>query len=81
MNYIYIYIYLAEKVSKIPSNKKNVLATCNDSILRNFKHIQYKEDIAYCTLEQSDQRIMYHVIDCAKDNFQNILVLTSNIDV
>ena len=61
-----VYIYLAETFSAISSNKKKVVATYNDSILSNIDNIQNKEDIAYCTKEKADQRIIRHVINCAK---------------
>ena len=76
-----LHIYLAEKFNVISSNEKKVVATYNDSILSNFDNIQYKEDIAYCTIEEADQRIIRQVITCTKNDFQNIVVCAGDTDV
>lgn len=67
--------------SVILSNEKKVVATYNDSVLSNFDNKQYKEDIAYCTIEEADEPIIRHVINCAKYDFQNIVVCTSDTDI
>ena len=76
-----LHIYLAEKFSAISSNEKKIVATYNDSILSNFDNMQYKEDIAYCTIEEADHRIIRHVINCAKNDFQNTVACTGYTDV
>ena len=43
--------------------------------------MQYKEEIAYCTIEEADQRIIRHVINCAKNYFQNIVICTGDTDI
>ena len=76
-----LHIYLAEKLSAISSNEKKVVATYYGSILSNFDNMQYKEDIAYCTIEEADQRVIHHVINCAKNDFQDIAVCTGDTDI
>ena len=76
-----LHIYFTGKFNAVPSNEKNVVASYNDSILSTFDNMQYKEDIVYCTTEEADQCIVRHVINCAKNNFQNIVVCTCDTDV
>lgn len=57
-----LHIYLAERFNAISSNERKVVATYDDSILSNFNNMQYKEDIAYYTIQEADQRIIRHVI-------------------
>ena len=76
-----LHICLAEKFNAVPSNEKNIVATY-DSILSNFDNIQYKEGIAYYTTEETDSTcIIRHVINCAENDFQNIVVCTGDTDV
>ena len=43
--------------------------------------MQYKEDIAYYTIQEADQRIIRHVISWAKNDFQNVVLCTGDTDV
>ena len=76
-----LHIYLAERFNAVSSNEREVVATYDDSILSNFNNIQYKEDIAYGTIQEADQRIIRHVINCAKNDFQNVVLCTGDTDV
>ena len=54
----YLYMYLAEKFSKIPSHGKRVVATYDDSILSGFNTNQSVEDNSCCTIEEGNQHIV-----------------------
>ena len=74
-------IYLAKMFDAFSSNEKKVVAANNNSILSNFDNMKYKEHIAYWTIEKTNQRIIRHVINCAKNNFQNIVICSADTDV
>ena len=74
-------IYLAKMFDAFSSNEKKVVVTNNNSILSNFDNMKYKEHIAYWTIEKTNQRIIRHVINCAKNNFQNIVICSADTDV
>ena len=73
-------MYPAEKISEIPSDQ-NIVVTFGDSILPNIKCIQCEDDISYCTNEEDGQRIVRHVINCAKNSLSLIVVCTGDTDV
>lgn len=68
-------------MSEIPKEDKNIVVTYGDSILTNIDEIQFENDISNCTIEEADQRIIRHVINCVKNNFTCIVVCTGDTDV
>ena len=75
------FIYTLQETSvQFHQMKRKLLQHIMIQFYRTFT--TYKtEDIAYCTIEEADQRIIRHVTDCAKNNFQNIVVCTGDTDV
>ena len=64
---------LAEKFVETPIFQKHLVITYNDSILSNTASIIAEDEISNCDIEEADQRIIRHLISCAKNKFKNDL--------
>ena len=76
--------YLAEKFTDFHSTTTNIptfVCTHGNSILTNSNSLQNQTDINNCISEEADQRILRHAINCAKNAFERVDVLTVDTDV
>ena len=80
-NKVDLQVYLAEKFLKPPPPEKNVVVTYNDSILTNIENIINADEILCCNIEEADQRIIRHLINCAVNGFKKLFVITGDTDV
>ena len=76
-----LHIYLAEKFVERPIFQKQLVITYNDSILTNIENIIAEDEISNCDTEEADQRIIRHLINCAKNGFKKLFVSTGDTDV
>ena len=60
---------------------KVIVVTKGESILSNDASILDHEDISNCTSEETDPRLVRHMIHCVKNGFQNVAVYTGDTDV
>ena len=67
--YTCINVYLAEKFLESPPPEKNLVVTYNGSILTNIENIINADEILCCNIEEADQRIIRHLINCAVNGF------------
>ena len=72
--------YLAEKFTDFHSTTTNICVHGN-SILTNSNSLRNQTDINNCISEEADQRILRHAINCAKNAFERVEVLTVDTDV
>ena len=63
-----LHVYLAEKFKETLIFQKHFI-TSNDSILINIENIINEDEISNCDIEETDQRIIHHLINCAKKWF------------
>ena len=57
--------------------------TYNDSILTNIENITAEDEILNCVIEEADQRITRHLMNCAKKTWTNLqlkIVSTGDTD-
>ena len=76
--------YLAEKFSDFYSSNPSIptlMCTHGNSILTNSAALQNQSDINNCISKQADQKILRHAINCAKNAFERVDVLTIDTDV
>ena len=75
--------YLAEKFMDFHSSNliPTLVCTYRDSILSNSAVLRTQTDINNCISEEADQRIVRHAINCAKNAFERVDVLTIDTDV
>ena len=76
-----LHVYLAEQFLGTPIFQKHLVVTCNDSILTNNENIIAEDKISNCDIEEADQRIIRHLINCAKNGFKKLFVSTGDTDV
>ena len=76
-----LHVYLAEKFLESPPPEKNLVVTYNDSILTNIENIINADEILCCNIEEADQRIIRHLINCAVNGFKKLFVITGDTDV
>ena len=76
-----LHVYLAEQFVGTPIFQKHLVVTCNDSILTNNENIIAEDKISNCDIEEADQRIIRHLINCAKNGFKKLFVSTGDTDV
>ena len=65
-----LHVYLAEKFIETPIFPKHLVITYNDSILTNTENIIAEDQISNCVIEEADQIIIRHLINCAKNVFK-----------
>ena len=66
-------VYLAKKIVETPKFQKHLVITYNDSILTNIENIIAEDEISNCEIEETDQKIICYLINCAKNGFKNYL--------
>ena len=55
--------------------------TYNDSILTSMENIIAEDGISNLDADEVDQRIIHHLINCAKNRFKKLFVSTGDADV
>ena len=75
--------YLAERFTDFHSNDSIPILVCTygDSVLTNSPSLQLPDDITHCISEEADQRIVRLAINCYKNGFTRVDVLTIDTDV
>ena len=76
-----LYIYLAEKFIGTPLNQQQLVVTYNNTVLTNIENIVGEDEIFNCNIEEADQRIIRHLINCVRNGLNHILVCTDDTDV
>ena len=76
-----LHVYLAEKFVETSIFQKHLVITYNDSILTNIENIVAEDEISNCDIEEADQRIIRHLINCAKNEFKKLFLSTGDTDV
>ena len=76
-----LHVYLAEKLLESPPPEKNLVVTYNGSTLTNIEKIIHADEILCCNIEEADQRIIQHLINCAVNGFKKLFVITGDTDV
>ena len=66
-------VYLAKKIVETPKFQKHLVITYNDSILTNIENIIAEDKISNSEIEETDQKIICCLINCAKNRFKNYL--------
>ena len=74
-------VYLAEKFLESSPQEKNLVVTYNDSILTNAENIINADEILCCNIEEADQRIIRHLINCAVNGLEKLFDITRDTDV
>ena len=75
---------ISKKFSDFHSSNPSIrtlVCTHGNSILTNSVALQNQSDINNCIREEDDQRILRHTINCAKNAFEQVDVLTIDTDV
>ncbi len=78
---------LAWRIRKIQTDRainsifttKQVVSTCGSNVLSS--HPQKSDQIAPCTHEEADTRMLLHAVDAARKGFKKITLLTVDTDV
>ena len=76
--------YIAEKITDYHISNSNIpifVCTYENSVLTNNVALRTQSDISNCISEEADQRIVRHAINCAKNGFERVDVLTVDDDV
>ena len=62
------------------SNQKQLVVTY-DAILTNIENLEAQDEILYFKIEGKEERIIRHLINCARNGLKQILVCTVYTDV
>ena len=76
-----LHVCLVEKFVEAPILQKQLVMTRNDLILTNIDGITAENKIPNCDIEEADQRIICHLINCAKNRFKKLFVSTGDTHV
>ena len=76
-----LHVYLVEKFVETPIFQKQLVIKYNDSVLTNIENITAEDEISNCDTEEADQKIIRHLINCAKKEFKKLFVSTGDTDM
>ena len=72
---------LAEKFHEKHTNQQTFVVTFQNSVISYDAYLYDDEDISNCQIEEADQPIVRHVVNCIRNKILSIVVCTNDTDV
>ena len=73
--------FLVKKFHEKHTNQQTFVVTFQNSAICNDAYLYDDDDISICQIEEVDQRIVCHVVNCIRNRILSIVICTNDTDV